>query len=74
MNTAIIGLGNIGSRVAKNLVSGGERVIVSDKTPAKAEQLAGTLGSKAIPMPIADAIGRADVVILAIYFDAIKEK
>ena len=34
---------------------------------------AGKLGSKAKPMPIADAISKADVVILAIYFDAIKE-
>jgi len=73
MNTAIIGLGNIGSRLATNLTAGGQSVIVADRTLAKAEEFAGKLGGKAKPMPIADAINKADVVILAIYFDAIKE-
>jgi predicted dinucleotide-binding enzyme len=73
MSTAIIGLGKIGSCVAKNLTAGGENIIVADKTLAKAEKLAGELGSKAEPMPVADAIDKADVVILAIYFDAIKQ-
>src|SRR5712692_1995022 len=73
MNTAIIGLGNIGSRLATNLTAGGQSVIVADRTLAKAEELAGKLGGKAKPVPIADAIIKADVVILAIYFDAIKE-
>jgi 8-hydroxy-5-deazaflavin:NADPH oxidoreductase len=73
MNTAIIGLGNIGSRLAKNLTAGGESIIVADKTLAKAETLAGGLGSNAKAMSIQKAISTADVVILAIYFDAIKE-
>jgi predicted dinucleotide-binding enzyme len=73
MNTAVIGLGNIGSRVAKNLTAGGEKVIVADKTLAKAQKLAGELGGNAEAMPVAEAIGKADVVILAIYFDAIKQ-
>jgi predicted dinucleotide-binding enzyme len=73
MNTATIGLGNIGSRLAKNLTAGGQSVIVADKTLAKAEKFASELGSKAKSMSIADAISNADVVILAIYFDAIKE-
>ncbi len=73
MNTAIIGLGNIGSRLAKNLTAGGEGIIVADKTLAKAETLAGELGSNAKAMSIQKAISTADVVILAIYFDAIKE-
>jgi predicted dinucleotide-binding enzyme len=73
MNIAIIGLGNIGSRLATNLTAGGQSVIIADKTLAKAETLASKLGDKAKPMPIAQAISKADVVILAIYFDAIKE-
>ena len=73
MNTAIIGLGNIGARLARNLASGGQSIIVADRTLAKAETLAGELGGKAESMPVADAIGKADVVILAIRFDAIKE-
>ena len=73
MNTAIIGLGNIGSQLAKNLTTGGENVIVADRTLAKAEKLATELGGKARPMPVADAISKSDVVVLAIYFDAIKD-
>jgi predicted dinucleotide-binding enzyme len=73
MNIAVIGLGNIGTKVATNLTAGGQKIIVADKTPAKAEKLAGELGSNASSMSVRDAIGKADVVILAIYFDAIKE-
>ena len=73
MTTAVIGLGNIGSRVAKNLVGGGEKIIVADKTLAKAQKLAGELGGNAQAMPVADAMSKADVVILAVYFDAIKQ-
>ena len=73
MNTAIIGLGNIGSQLAKNLTAGGENVIVADRTLAKAEKLATELGGKTKPMPVADAISKSDVIILAIYFDAIKD-
>jgi predicted dinucleotide-binding enzyme len=73
MVTAIVGLGNIGLRLAKNLVTGGAKVVVSDRTLAKAQQLAGELCGNATAMPVADAIGEADVVVLAIYFDAIKQ-
>jgi predicted dinucleotide-binding enzyme len=73
MNIAVIGLGNIGTKLATNLTAGGQKIIVADKTPAKAEKLAGELGSNASSMSVRDAIGKADVVILAIYFDAIKE-
>jgi len=73
MKTAIIGLGNIGSQLAMNLTAGGENVIVADRTLAKAEKLAGELGGKAELMTIADAINKADVVILAVYFDVMKD-
>ena len=73
MNTAIIGLGNIGTCLARNLTAGGESIIIADRTLAKAERLAGELDGRAKPMPVADAISKADIVILAIYFDAIKQ-
>jgi 8-hydroxy-5-deazaflavin:NADPH oxidoreductase len=73
MKTAIVGLGNIGSRIAKNLTSGGESVIISERNLAKAQARAADLGDKAKAMPVDDAVNGADVVILAIYFDAIKQ-
>ena len=72
MTTAIIGVGNIGSRVARNLATGGEKIIVADRTFKKAQMLAGALGGNVEAMEVDDAIKSADVVILAVYFDAIK--
>jgi 8-hydroxy-5-deazaflavin:NADPH oxidoreductase len=73
MRTAILGLGNIGSTVATNLTAGGGSTIVSDKDSAKAQQLAMKLGASAEAMPMDDALEAADVIVLTIWFDAIKE-
>ncbi|QBR04288.1 NADPH-dependent F420 reductase [Paraburkholderia pallida] len=73
MKTAIIGLGNIGARLARNLTAGGERIIVAAKTLEAAEKVAHQLGSRAEAMTVEEAIEKADVIILAIYFDAIKQ-
>jgi predicted dinucleotide-binding enzyme len=69
---AIIGLGNIGTAVATNLVKGNRSVIIADKTFEKATELAKKLGNLAQPATIADAMKQADIVVLAIYFDPIK--
>ncbi len=73
MKVAIIGLGNIGSRVAKNLTTGGQSVIVSERNLDKAKAFASELGGNAQAMSVDDAVKAADIIILAIYFDAIKE-
>lgn len=70
---AVIGLGNIGSAVAANLVKGNRPVIVADRTLAKAEALAQKLGALAQPADIAAAIKDADIIVLAIYFNPIQE-
>ncbi len=77
MNTttkvAVIGLGNIGTAVATNLVKGNRAVIIADRTNAKANALAQQLGSLAQPLDISSAIKQADIIVLAIWFNAIKE-
>jgi len=73
MNTAVIGLGNIGSRLARNLTAGGQKVILADKTLAKAQKLAAELGCHAEALAVVDAIGKANVIVLAVYFAAIKD-
>lgn len=70
---AIIGLGNIGKIVAANLVKGKRPVIVANRDLSKAQELAGKLGSLAQPMEVAAAIREADIIVLAIWFAAIKE-
>ena len=70
---AVIGLGNIGSAVATNLVKGKREVIVADRTLQKAKDLAAKLGSLALPSDIPSAIKEADIIVLAIYFGPIQE-
>jgi len=70
---AIIGLGAIGRVLAANLTKGNRSVIVADRTLEKARNLASTLGSLARPLPIPAAIREADILVLAIWFDAIKK-
>jgi 8-hydroxy-5-deazaflavin:NADPH oxidoreductase len=72
MTTAIIGLGNIGSRVAGLLVAGGERVILADNDPKKAEAVAVQLGALAKTASVENAIHDADAIVLAVYMDAEK--
>lgn len=73
MKTAIIGLGNLGLRVAGNLVAGGESVIVAARDGGKAQTFARKLGGRAESMSIEDAVKTADVVVLGMWFETIKE-
>jgi 8-hydroxy-5-deazaflavin:NADPH oxidoreductase len=73
MKTAIIGLGNIGFRLATNLTAGGEDVIIAERNFDKAKERAAKLGAKAHAVTMDDAVAEADVVILAIWFDALKD-
>jgi 8-hydroxy-5-deazaflavin:NADPH oxidoreductase len=70
---AVIGLGNIGTVVATNLVKGNRSVIVADRTIEKAKELSQKLGSLAQPMDIAAAIKEANIIVFAVWFSAIKE-
>ena len=70
MTTAIIGIGNIGSRAARNLVQGGERVVLAARDQSGADSLAAELGPLATSATVADAASAADAVLLALWLDA----
>lgn len=70
---AIIGLGNIGKAIATNLVKGNHSVILASRDNGKSKALAEQLGDLATTKEIEDAIREADVIIPAIYFNALKE-
>lgn len=70
---AVIGLGSIGKAIATNLVKGHHSVILASRDNEKAKSLTGQLGNLAITKEISDAIKEADVIIPAIYFNALKE-
>jgi len=73
MTTAIIGVGNVGGAVARHLTTGGEQVVLAAREEADADALADELGSLASAASVPEAIEAADVVVLAVWFDALKQ-
>ena len=73
MTTAIIGVGNIGSPLARHLVGGGEPVVLAAKDESRPQALADELGPQARAASVADAIAEADTVVFAVWLDATEE-
>jgi Predicted dinucleotide-binding enzymes len=73
MTTAIVGVGNIGSAVARHLVAGGEPVVLAAKDQSSAQALADDLGPLARATSVADAISAADAVVFAVWLDAMRD-
>lgn len=70
---AVIGLGNIGAVVAANLVKGNRSVIVATRTLEKANEFSRKSGNLAQAATVADALKNAEILVLAIPFNGIKE-
>jgi 8-hydroxy-5-deazaflavin:NADPH oxidoreductase len=73
LTTAIIGAGNIGSALARQLVAGGEPVVLAAEDESHAEALAERLAPLARANSVDYAIATADVVVFAVWLDTIKE-
>jgi predicted dinucleotide-binding enzyme len=73
MTTAIIGAGIIGSHLARDLTSGGERIVIASKDASKAASLADELGALAESASVPDAISRSETVIFAVWLDTVQE-
>ena len=73
MTTAVIGVGNIGSAVARHLVAGGESVLVAARDESQANALADELGPTARAASVEDALTGADAVVLALWLDDMRE-
>jgi 8-hydroxy-5-deazaflavin:NADPH oxidoreductase len=73
LTTAIIGVGNIGAGLARHLVSGGENVVVAAKDASHADALAKQLGPGARAASAEEAIAAAEVVVLALWLDDMKD-
>jgi len=72
MTTAIIGVGNIGTALARHLVRGGEPVVLAARGKSHAETLAQELGPLAGAASVDDAIAGADAVVFAVWLETIK--
>ena len=73
MTTALIGAGTIAGTLARHLVRGGETVVLATKHEANAAAVAQELGEPACVASVEEVIAEADVVVLAVWLDTIKE-
>jgi hypothetical protein len=73
MTTAIIGIGNIGGTVARDLAAGGESVVLSAGNPEDAKKLAAEIGPRATAAANnLAAVEQANTVVLALWLDPMK--
>jgi len=71
MKVAVIGTGNIGSAYARALAAAQYEVVVGDRDPGKAAALAQEIGASVEGGGIAAAFKLADLVILAVPYQAV---
>jgi 8-hydroxy-5-deazaflavin:NADPH oxidoreductase len=70
---AIIGTGNIGSRLAANFAAGGLDFLLADRDPQAARTVAAGLGGHAEAVSIDAAVDRAGVLVVALWLDAFEQ-
>lgn len=73
LKVAIIGLGNIGKAIAQNTVKGNRPIFIASRKEADAKEIAQELGSLATAINTADAIKKADIIVLSVWFNTIQE-
>ena len=70
---AIIGTGNIGSRLAANFAAGGQDFLLAGRDQDAARKLASGLGGHAEAVSIDEAVDRAGVLVPAVWLDDFKQ-
>jgi 8-hydroxy-5-deazaflavin:NADPH oxidoreductase len=65
VNIAIIGVGNVGSALARAVIAAGHSVVLSSRNPEHAAKVAGDLGARAVATNV-EAVDGADLVVLAV--------
>jgi predicted dinucleotide-binding enzyme len=70
---AIIGAGNIGSRLAANFAAGGQDFMLAGRDQYAAQKLASGLDGRAEVVSVDEAIERGDVLVFAVWLDAFRQ-
>lgn len=70
---AIIGTGNIGSKLAANFAAGGQDFLLAGRDPDEATKVASDLNGHAEVVSIDEAVDRAEVLVLAVWLDVFKQ-
>jgi predicted dinucleotide-binding enzyme len=73
MTVAVIGAGNIGSRVARRLAEGGVDVLLAAQDRGNAESIAGSIGNGVKAVAVSEAVANADQVVFATWFATTKD-
>jgi 8-hydroxy-5-deazaflavin:NADPH oxidoreductase len=70
---AIIGTGNIGSKLAANFAAGGQDFLLAGRDEEATRKLAATLDGHAEAVTVDDAVDRADVLVIAVWLPSFQE-
>jgi 8-hydroxy-5-deazaflavin:NADPH oxidoreductase len=70
---AIIGIGNIGTRLAANFAAGGQDFLLAGRDQEAARKLAADLNGHAEVVSVDEAVDRAGVLVIAVWLDAFKQ-
>jgi predicted dinucleotide-binding enzyme len=70
---AITGTGNIGSTLAANFAAGGRDFLLAGRNQEAAGKMASALDGHAEAVSVDEAVDRADVLVLAVWFDAFRQ-
>jgi hypothetical protein len=70
---AIIGIGNIGTRLAANFAAGGQDFLLAGRDQEAAKELASDLDGHAEVVSVDEAVDRAGVLVIAVWLDAFKQ-
>jgi 8-hydroxy-5-deazaflavin:NADPH oxidoreductase len=70
---AIIGTGNLGSTLAANFAAGGRDFLLAGRNQEAAGKMASALDGHAEAVSVDEAVDRADVLVLAVWFDAFRQ-
>src|SRR5256884_2911131 len=70
---AIIGIGNIGTRLAASCAAGGQDFLLAGRDQEAARELASDLDGHAEVVSVDEAVDRAGVLVIAVWLDAFKQ-
>ncbi len=70
---AIVGTGNIGSRLAANFAAGGQDFLLAGRDQEAARKIASDLDGHAEVVSVDEAVERADVLVPAVWLDDFKQ-
>jgi hypothetical protein len=70
---AIIGAGNIGSRLAANFAAGGQDFLLAGRDQEAARKIASDLDGHAEAVSVDEAVARADMLMVTVWLDDFKQ-